>query len=213
VRWWALLACAGCDALFRVDAVTIFDAQRTGSDARLHDAPSDAVPDARVFVGPRLVFVTSMGYSAAFGGLGGADGLCQGRAAAVGMTGTYKAWLSTSVMAARDHLLPGGAPIEFMNTTHVAETWDLLLAGPLESPINVTELGNVTATTCDVWTNTRPDGTILHTDQPSTCSDFSSTSGTFDNTGDTAGSDATWTDNTTCSTSCGTPLRLYCFED
>src|SRR5262249_6287034 len=52
-------------------------------------------PDARTFAA-NVVFVTSVTMAPqALGGLDGADRLCNDRAAAGGLPGTYVAWLST----------------------------------------------------------------------------------------------------------------------
>jgi hypothetical protein len=50
------------------------------------------------------VFVTSTTYNGNLGGLAGADAICQARANAGGLSGTYKAWLSTSTTDAYCHI-------------------------------------------------------------------------------------------------------------
>ena len=50
------------------------------------------------------VFNSSTSYNGNLGGLTGADAKCQSRAAAAGLTGTYKAWLSSTTINAKDRL-------------------------------------------------------------------------------------------------------------
>jgi hypothetical protein len=53
---------------------------------------------------PNLVFVTSTVLTGNLGGLAGADTVCQARAQAAGLYGTYRAWLSTSTVNASSRL-------------------------------------------------------------------------------------------------------------
>ena len=55
----------------------------------------------------RKVFVTSIGYDGNLGGLAGADAKCMTRAAAGNLSGTYKAWLSSSTVNAKDRITDG----------------------------------------------------------------------------------------------------------
>ncbi len=57
-----------------------------------------------VFLTANYVFVTSTLHAPDLGGLAQADALCQARADAAALPGTYKAWLSTSAVHARDRL-------------------------------------------------------------------------------------------------------------
>jgi hypothetical protein len=62
------------------------------------------------------VFVTSTTSTGAFSGLAGGDAICQARATAAGLTGTYRAYLSSSTTDARDRLVKPG-------TTTPARGW------------------------------------------------------------------------------------------
>jgi hypothetical protein len=89
----------------------------------------------------------------------------------------------------------------------VAASWDALVTGPLEHPINVDEMSQTVHYV--VWTGTNADGTRA---QNSThCDDW--TYGDSDNTGILADSDATdvtWTFGVVAD--CGGSALLYCFE-
>lgn len=65
---------------------------------------SDTTVSATFSPAPNIVFVTSTKHDAALGGLAGADDICKGRAQAAGLPGTYRAWLSTSTVNAKDRL-------------------------------------------------------------------------------------------------------------
>jgi hypothetical protein len=67
---------------------------------------SDTAVNAVFSPPPNIVFVTSTRHSPKFGGLAGADAICAARATAGGLAGTYKAWLSTSTVNAKDRLVP-----------------------------------------------------------------------------------------------------------
>jgi uncharacterized repeat protein (TIGR02543 family) len=67
----------------------------TMTQARSVTATFTAIP-------PNFAFVTSTTQSSNLGGLAGADSLCQARAAAAGLPGTYRAFLSSSTVNAID---------------------------------------------------------------------------------------------------------------
>ena len=57
--------------------------------------------------GGKLIFVTEDEWNGSLGGLSGADAKCQIEAEKYSFPGTYKAWLSTSKINAKDHALSG----------------------------------------------------------------------------------------------------------
>src|SRR5438067_1391069 len=90
----------------------------------------------------KVVFVTSQIYTAALGGLAGADAKCQSLATGAGLTGTYKAWLSSSSVDARDRLTHSAIPYVLSDrTTVVADNWSDLVDGSLKHAIDKTETG------------------------------------------------------------------------
>jgi cysteine-rich repeat protein len=107
----------------------------------------------------RIVFVTSTDYQGAiFEGITGADQRCGNRAGTAGLPNFlgYKAWISDSQTSAKDRLFRGRGRYMLVNGLVVADSWDALLAGALQNPINVTELSETK--NYQVWTGTTPDG-------------------------------------------------------
>ena len=107
----------------------------------------------------RIVFVTSTDYQGAiFEGITGADQRCGNRAGTAGLPNFlgYKAWISDSQTSAKQRLFRGRGRYVLVNGLVVADSWDALLAGELQNPINVTELSETK--NYQVWTGTMPDG-------------------------------------------------------
>ncbi len=163
----------------------------------------------------RLVFVTSQEYSGgSFVGLGGADQRCRSLADQQKLPNFagFKAWLSDSQTDARDRMFRGRGRYVLINGLVVADSWDALLAGELENPINVTEVSETK--NYYAWTGTNPDGTaVAGADH---CSDW--TGDLFANEGyygDTQEVSAQWTLAVSMidqPQGCAGPLALYCFE-
>jgi hypothetical protein len=169
---------------------------------------------------PRLIFVTSMLYDGALGGLAGADAKCSDLAAAVGLSSantTWKAWLSdanTSAAGRMDtsftgwYLLrrPPGYPV-----TPVAEGWTGLTSGTLMHAIDSDEYGLLEESTYFVWTNTDTGGVAL--DPVNNCSSWTANAvgPHVIPIGNAMLADTNWTDNGLLS--CDVKLHLYCVED
>ena len=120
-------------------------------------------------VPPKYLFVTSQVYAGdALAGLAGADGDCASLAAAAGLPGTYKAWLSSSTVSAASRLTHASVPYVLPNQTVVAQGWAGLTSGSLQHAIDVTEQNGsppsgTAAGPCNppsVWTNSNADGSI-----------------------------------------------------
>ena len=135
---------------------------------------------------PKYVFVSSQVYTGNLGGLAGADATCQALASnpATGLTGTYKAWLSSDTVSAASRLSQASVPYVLVNGNVVANNWASLTSGTLLHAIDTTELNgpapssvpdsmNATAGcgTNLVWTNTRDDGSLGNNGE-SSCSDW-----------------------------------------
>jgi hypothetical protein len=125
-------------------------------DAGLPDGGLDASPAPDAFVEPNLVFVTSSNHTGALGGLGGADFICNERAAEAGLPGTYVAWLSTATVHARERLAGARGWVR-TDGLPFADTIDDLLAGRIFYPASRDENGNQ-AGAAAIWTGTRPNG-------------------------------------------------------
>jgi hypothetical protein len=77
---------------------------RSTSSPQVAPAPS---PEPQPAVN-RRVFVTSITYSGALGGVTAADAMCQARADAAGLVGTFQAWISDDVASAYDRTVDVG---------------------------------------------------------------------------------------------------------
>jgi hypothetical protein len=158
------------------------------------------------------VFVTSTTQAGDFGGLAGADAICADRAAAAGLPGTYRAWISTSTENAVARLGSARGFVRIDGQPFANSVSDLL-ANRIFNPLRIAETGaDVSAgelpdtPAVTVFTGTLSDGTVA---TGSTCSDFTVTTGSA-RRGEVSGGPASWTarQNSNCSTS----RRLYCFQ-
>lgn len=154
-----------------------------------------------VFSPNKRVFVGSSFHTPDFGGLAGGDSICNARAAAAGLGGTWKAWLSDSITDAIDRLADVG-PWFRLDGAKVFENLAGIPSFPL-APITTTELGVESFNT--VWTGTFADGT-----HASSCNDWSSTSGVGAIGDPTSTTTGNWTG--LMNTSCSGAFALYCFE-
>jgi hypothetical protein len=109
------------------------------------------------------VFVTKIPNQGNFGalaasgdGLEGADAYCQEAAMLAGLTGTWKAWLSTTGENAFSRIPDG--EYRLVDETLVANDKNELTVGTLKVPINLNEYGESNSTS--VWSGTKPDGTV-----------------------------------------------------
>ena len=150
-------------------------------------------------------FVTSTLQLGTFGGLAGGDAICQARADAATLGGTWRAWLSTSTLDIRDRIV--GAQYRLLDgTTVIASGLNDLLDGTLTNNIDHDENGALAIP--NVWTGTHGDGTAT----ASTCSDW--TTGTATGTygaNDLPTASMVWSEQS--ASLCGSnSLRLYCIE-
>ncbi|MCA9602142.1 MAG: hypothetical protein KC417_08965, partial [Myxococcales bacterium] len=174
----------------------------------------------------KKVFLSAGGYNGNLaaaggqaGGLAAADALCQARADARGIGGTYKAWLSDSVASPSTRFTHATIPYVLIDgsrqlATNYADIIDGVAGATTVYPtINVTETLATVTSSAEVWTNTNGNGTAYSTSAASTCSDWTMSSG-GGRTGLVIGSGSdsrwsTWYYDRSCSTS---GYRLYCFE-
>jgi len=148
----------------------------------------------------------------AFSSLQQAHDICRDFANAAGLTstGTWRAWLSTSSVNAKDTIFgpAGDWGYKRLDNVPVAHYKEDLLDGSIENPICVYENGNSQCTVgSGVWTGTKRDGTS----STQTCNDW--TSNSFEHMGmmgSSTGTNFVWTE--TGASSCNSGGRLYCFE-
>ena len=162
-----------------------------------------------------VIFVSSVDYkSGELQSLYLADAICFNRADDAGFLDPlrFRAWLSDSTTSARDRLKPGRGRLVLTNGLVVADSWEALLTGELQNPIEVTE--KMETYQGGVWTGTRPDGTAVP--DSGHCDDW--TSNSITKSGYYGYSDrvtAEWTisadwDNPI---SCGVDFPIYCLAE
>jgi len=155
-----------------------------------------------------LVFVTAETFSGNLGGLAGADKICQDRAEAAGLAGTWMAWLSTDnpAMGPAQRFAKSTRPYRLVNGVKIADNWTDLISGSLDAAINRTESDAPAGMTERVWTNTNTMGSFATS---SDCSAWSpGNNGAYGNRTQTG---ASWT-STGSTSGCGDKHHLYCFQ-
>lgn len=156
---------------------------------------------------PNIVFVTSLSFvPKSFGGLEGADGKCNGLAAAAGLDGHFVAWLSTSTVDAKDRLGSASAWRNTQNNPFADQPSELFGDEQVYQPVRFDENGDVV--TGLVATGTSPSGVAA----AENCNDWSSDSGSVALvTGEPTAGSALWTAAYDGS-SCADQYHLYCFQ-
>ena len=194
------------------DAVYVDNSGFVGIRTVVPAFPLEVVGNAKVTASSyNTVFATSSSYQGNLGGLAGADAKCQERAAAAGLTGIYKAWLSDSTTDARDRLTHGSRPYKLVDGTTIANNWADLTDASLLAPINKTESGGTPAMW--TWSSTLTDGSKAG---GAYCNDWTTTDpshlyGAF-GVGRTDSSGEAWTHTPSGGWYCENYQVLYCFE-
>jgi len=145
-------------------------------------------------------------------GLALADFRCQTLAMTAGLTGTFKAWLSTSDESPSTRLdtrFQGLYRLNSPGAPILAMGWTGLVSGTLLHPIDAYETGAPVDDPKNVWTNTLPDGTKA---SDTHCSAWTVNDNTTTVVGQSSTTNAAWT-NLANGQLCSDSRRLYCFED
>lgn len=178
--------------------------------AKKHNSAVPAPPPPACGTGaPCLVFLTSTTHvGGALGGLVGADAICQQKAQAASLPGTYMAWLADSTGSPVTRFVRSTGPYRRVDGVTVADNWTDLTDGSLAATLNLTETGTSVNSGPSAWTHVQADGTAEA--DPDHCGNWGSPSGSGD-FGRAALTDTKWTDDelTNCSAA---PLHLYCFQ-
>jgi hypothetical protein len=156
-------------------------------------------------------------------GLAGGDAVCQERAEAGGLAGTWSAWLSTSDESgigglpgvdARDRILDGR--YELVDGTVIADDKADLTDGKLNAPINLNEFGSTE--NVNTWTGTQFDGTDTGTNCSNWTTNSSGSGGCSEGASNCgvygSGEDVTiptWTKNTDNGQKCNEASSIFCF--
>jgi hypothetical protein len=150
----------GCESRSAIDSANCGGCGRACATGTLCEAGA-CVPGRRVFV-------TSLIYYANMGGLTGADALCQARADAASLGGTFRAWLGDRTTSVGSRLTHSTVRYVLVDGSVVADDWTDLTDGTLDRPINLTESGGAPPTPVPfvldeptVWTGSNANGTIL----------------------------------------------------
>ena len=93
-------------------------------------------------------------------GLFGADRICNARASAAGLVGSYQAWLCDGVTAPADRSVRATVPYVRTDGALIAFNWTDLTDGEIANPINRDEFGTEVSWLVDSlpWTYVKPDG-------------------------------------------------------
>ena len=152
--------------------------------------------------------MTSATFDGNLGGLAGADADCQSLALGAGLSGTFKAWLSTSTVNASTRL---GTARGFVRRDGqpFADTVSDITTGKILNSIDIDETGaNIGFT--KVWTATATDGTVI---PGFTCLDWTdSTSSNQGDLGFTSGGPFTWTEAFSGIACSNAFQHLFCFD-
>jgi hypothetical protein len=176
----------------------------------------DSAPPTACSKGLARVFVTSSMSSADFGGVSGADAVCQERATAQAIGGTWKAWLSDSSASALAHITLAPKGYVLVDGTVVASSYAALLTGALSHAIDETEMGTVPNDgLTEVWTGIDVTGSLGN---GGFCDDGNGHDWTSSDAGSATplvghldANDSTW--SAAYLQLCNrTDVRLYCFE-
>jgi hypothetical protein len=157
------------------------------------------------------VFTTSTFYFGNLGGPAGADAKCSARAAAAGLSGSFKAWLSSVNPNGQpaQTFTQSNAPYVRVGGVRIADDWVDLTDGSLQAPISVDEFGNP-ARTANSWTATLTDCT--QNSSVRDCLSWTSDNGSFTGwLGLPTQTGPTWTESV-ANAPCDSPQTLYCFE-
>jgi hypothetical protein len=170
--------------------------------------PTDC-PSTRVFV--TSAYTPTDFLDGNLGGIAGADALCQSNAAAAGLTGTFKAWLSDGASDPASTFTQVGPYVKLYGTSLVlvANDWADLTDGTLASPIDTDAFGNHAG--YNRLTNVNADGTTYNAYPYANCSGFTSNSCSQTAGYGTSTTTSSWS-NAGITDCCTKQFGLICFE-
>ena len=162
--------------------------------------------------GTGVAFVTSTTYNGNLGGVAGADAICQARASAAGLSGTFKAWISSAAANQPSSTFTHSSVGYWTpNGIIIANSWADLTDGTLDAAINVDEAGNQRSAATNVWTNVTTAGAIKTDANANDCTNWSTGANVAGGErGSSSSATGTWTNNT--AQNCNNTKRLYCFQ-
>jgi len=151
--------------------------------------------------------------------LAGAHAECNSMASSAGLSGSFKAWLSTSATGPASFMTHSSIPYVRVDGEIIANNWADLTDGSLSNPIQVTETGDPTSKSIILTGRATVAGLpTSHTcgSDDCTCGSWTRSSNTGEMTGVGSANavNAAWTDYSTvniCHTGNG-GYPIYCFE-
>ena len=196
-------------------------------DSMIVDSPSADGPPV-VLPAKKKVFISSLTFFPDLGGTSGADSQCQKMANRAGLTGVFRAWLSTAGDPVVNRFNHATGEYVMVDGTVIADNWTDLTDGSITHTIDRTEAGstlpNTGITNChgqptcsSSFTGTKADGTYL--DSPgANCANWTSrvfqppTGGLITFAGGSSKmADREWTGSAT-GFRCDYQARIYCFQ-
>ncbi len=109
----------------------------------------------------KKVFVSSSAYNGNLGGLTGADAKCNTLAAAAGLSGSFKAWLSDNTGSPSTRFTQSTYPYVLVDGTVIANDWEDLVDGVEYNRISLHEDNTAVSVSVRVWTHTEEDGSTF----------------------------------------------------
>ncbi len=200
-----LFLCGGCSLL-------IDTSDLTETDAAADDRVDGSSQGGDASTASKIVFVTSVTTTGAFGGLSAADALCQLLADNALLPGDYKAWLSDSTGSPSTRFVKSEGRYVLVSGGVIAQNWNNLIDGQIDNPISHDERGNPVflAGLCqmgDVWSNTGINGELFSA--MSSCNDWTGVG--ISKPGDYL-STSQWTVSGCLLVDCPDRLPFYCFQ-
>jgi hypothetical protein len=175
----------------------------------------------------KIVFLSSEAYAGnSLGGIDGADAKCQTLATAAGLSGTFKAWISSGIITnPKARFTRGNGPYTLVDGTVVANNWYDLTDGELINAIDLDEKKVRRNEIIPVWTATAANGETYLAYQPQT-NLYAATCGRWTSGGEcpaecvgfvgasgNAITNSAWTTlGTDYTVECQYSANLYCFE-
>ena len=161
----------------------------------------------------KRIFVTRGVSTGDLGGLAGAHALCTRAANDAGLTGTYKAWLSTAQSGPASFMTQNPGPYELPTGEIVAMSWNDLTDGSLLRPIDRDQTGApaMAQYVCEggeVWTNTSPAGSPASAQD---CGGWTARASTS-SAGNLRFVNPRWTSSGCSAVDCASSLPIYCLE-
>lgn len=188
------------------------DGGNTGESSTEEGSTGEPVDTSRV-----VFLLPEAGAPMAYGGLAGADALCQQAADDAGFAGTFRAWLSATMNdSPSSRFEHAGGPFVRPDGTVIALDWADLVDGALAAPISVTAAGIEVDPSgvpeVVVATHTLHDGTFAGGIAP--CAQYTADLILGPRRGTATATDVEWTENPddwSCDNDAGGGPSLYCF--